>query len=37
MLGNMLSLLVELDVISVYSDRNNGNRYGLTQYDPNRM
>ncbi len=37
MLGNMLSLLVELDVIGVYSDRNNGNRYDLTQYDPDRM
>ncbi|WP_458187713.1 hypothetical protein [Haladaptatus sp. NG-WS-4] len=37
MLGNVLSLLVQLNVIGVYSDRNNGNRYDLTQYDYDRM
>ncbi|RBI59533.1 hypothetical protein DMJ13_23340 [halophilic archaeon] len=37
MLGNILSLLVDLDVIGVHSQRNNSNRYDLTQYDPARM
>ena len=37
MLGNLLTLLVKLDVIGLYSDRNNSNRYDLTQYDRPRM
>ena len=37
MLGNILSLLVDLDVIGIQSQRNNSNRYDLTQYDPTRM
>ena len=37
MLGNMLSLLVDLDVIGVQSQRNNSNRDDLTQYDSARM
>jgi|SRR6056297_2146046 hypothetical protein len=37
MLGNVLSLLARIGVIGIYSDRNNGNRYDLTEYDPTRM
>ncbi|RBI58594.1 hypothetical protein DMJ13_26035 [halophilic archaeon] len=37
MLGNILSLLADLDVIGVQSQRNNSNRYDLTQYDSARM
>jgi hypothetical protein len=37
MLGSLLALLVDLDVIGLHSDRNNGNRYDLTRYDQARM
>ncbi len=37
MVGNLLALLVEFEIIEVFSERNNSNRYDLTHYDPNRM
>lgn len=37
MLGNLLSLCVRLGILSTYSERNNSNRYDLTQYDHERM
>lgn len=37
MLGTILSLLVQLDVLDFYSERNNSNRYDLTQYDQTAM
>ncbi len=37
MLGNILSLLVQLDILGIYSERNNSNRYDLTQYDQAAM
>jgi hypothetical protein len=37
MLGNLLSVLTDLSVIGIQSQRNNSNRYDLTQYDPGKM
>jgi hypothetical protein len=37
MLGNVLSLFVQFGILGVYSERNNSNRYDLTQYDPIAM
>ncbi|WP_227380983.1 hypothetical protein [Haladaptatus halobius] len=37
MLGNILSLLVQFGILGVYSERNNSNRYDLTQYDQAAM
>lgn len=37
MVGNLLSLLVQLGVLTTYSDRSNSNRYDLTRYDAARM
>ncbi|WP_143423285.1 hypothetical protein [Halegenticoccus soli] len=33
MLGNVLSLFVQLGVLGAYSERSNSNRYDLTEYD----
>ncbi|SIR94937.1 hypothetical protein SAMN05421858_4775 [Haladaptatus litoreus] len=37
MLGNLLALLVQFEIIEVFSERNNSNRYDLTHYDRKRM
>ncbi|SIR96968.1 hypothetical protein SAMN05421858_4846 [Haladaptatus litoreus] len=37
MLGNLLSLCVRFGILSTHSERNNSNRYDLTQYDHERM
>jgi hypothetical protein len=37
MVGNLLALLVQFEIIEVFSERNNSNRYDLTHYDRERM
>ncbi|MFH5802381.1 hypothetical protein [Haladaptatus sp. CMAA 1911] len=37
MVGNLLALLVQFEIIEVFSERNNSNRYDLTHYDRKRM
>ncbi|MFH5801602.1 hypothetical protein [Haladaptatus sp. CMAA 1911] len=37
MVGNLLALLVQFEIIEVFSERNNSNRYDLTHYDHKRM
>jgi hypothetical protein len=37
MVGNLLALLMEFEIIEVFSERNNSNRYDLTHYDRKQM
>ena len=37
MVGNLLALLVQFEIIEIFSERNNSNRYDLTHYNRKRM